>query len=52
MLNLDTRWVWVVNATPRPLYPRRSFSLLIAEEAGRASGSVWADMEKRKPNIE
>ena len=20
--NLDTRWVWVVNVTPRPLYPR------------------------------
>ena len=21
-LNLGTRWGWVVNATPRPLYPR------------------------------
>ena len=21
-VNLGTRWVWVVNATPRPLYPR------------------------------
>ena len=31
MLNLVTRWVWVVNATPRPLFPRRSSSLLIVE---------------------
>jgi hypothetical protein len=25
MLNLDTRWVWVVNATPRPLFPPAKF---------------------------
>jgi hypothetical protein len=40
MLNLDTRWVWVVNGTPRPLFPRRRSPLLIVEEAGWASGSV------------
>ena len=49
MPNLDTRWVWGVSATPRPLFPRRSSPLLIVEETGWASGSAWADMEKRKP---
>jgi hypothetical protein len=24
-LNLGVRWGWVVNATPRPLYPRESY---------------------------
>jgi hypothetical protein len=49
MLNLDTRWVWVVNAKLRPLFPRRSSPLLIVQETGWASGSAWADMEKGKP---
>jgi len=54
ILNLGTRWRWMSNATPRPLYPWkrtsvqanlcRSIHVHILQRAGRtssASGSVW-----------
>ena len=42
--NLGARWVWVVNATPRPLYPRERPGTH-CEEAEWAPGPVWADVE-------
>jgi hypothetical protein len=40
--NLGARWVWVVNATPRPLYPMEIDPIPILQEAGAtASGPVW-----------
>jgi hypothetical protein len=37
---------WVVNATPRPLYPLGKDLVLIVYEAGWAPGQVWTDVEK------
>jgi len=31
--NLGTRWGWVVNVTPRPLYPRERETVLTVQEA-------------------
>ena len=42
------RWVWVVNATPRPLYPRESGNDLI-QEFGWAPGTVWTVTENLAP---
>ena len=39
--------VVVVNATPRPLYPREKASVLIAQEAGRAKEMIGTGVEKR-----
>jgi hypothetical protein len=36
ILNLGTRWRWVVNFTPRPLYPRKINPVRTEEEAGLA----------------
>jgi hypothetical protein len=36
-----TRWGWMVNATPRPLYPRERDPVPIVYEAGWAPGPVW-----------
>ena len=36
---------WVVNATPRPLYPIERDPVPNVQEAGWASGSVWAGAE-------
>jgi len=36
---------WVVNATPRPLYPRERNALLIVQEDGWAPGPVWKCVE-------
>jgi len=33
ILNLDGRWGWVVNATPRPLYPSEGASVPIIQKA-------------------
>jgi len=48
--NLGTRWEWVVNATPRPLYPRERDLVPIVQEAGWAPGPVWTGAENRSPN--
>jgi hypothetical protein len=42
--NLGTRWRWVVNATPWPLYPRERIGTLVWE-AGWAPGLVWTGAE-------
>ena len=42
--NLGARWVWVVNATPRPLYPGNG-PVPIVQEAGWAPGPVWTGAE-------
>jgi len=34
------RWGWVVNATPRPLYPRERDPVPLVREAGWAPGPV------------
>jgi hypothetical protein len=34
---------WVVNATPRPLYPQKREPVPIVQEAGWAPGPVWTD---------
>ena len=39
----------VVNATPRPLYPRERDSALIVQEAGWAPGPVWTGAENLAP---
>ena len=36
---------WVVNATPRPLYPRERDQVRIVWEAGWAPGPVWTGAE-------
>jgi hypothetical protein len=45
LLYLFTRWRWVVNATPRPLYPRQRDSLPIIQETVWAPGSEWTGTE-------
>jgi hypothetical protein len=41
ILNLSTRWRWVVNITPRSLYPWERTPVLIALETGWALELVW-----------
>jgi hypothetical protein len=36
---------WVVNATPRPLYPRERDQVPIVQEAGWAPGPIWTGAE-------
>jgi hypothetical protein len=36
---------WVVNATPRPLYPREMSPLLFVQESVWVLGPVWAGAE-------
>jgi hypothetical protein len=43
--NLGARWGWVVNATPRPLYPLGRDPVPIVEEVWWLPGSVWTDSE-------
>jgi len=40
---------WVVNATPRPLYPRERDPVPIVEEAGWAPGPVGTGAENLAP---
>jgi len=40
LFNLGARWGWVVNATPRPLYPRERDPVAILQEAGWASRAI------------
>ena len=44
---LDGRWV--VNATPRPLYPPGKDPVPIVQEAGWAPGPVWTGAEDISP---
>jgi hypothetical protein len=41
---------WVVNATPRPLYPRERDLVPTAQEAGWATGPVWTRAENLAPH--
>ena len=47
--NLGTRRGWVVNTTPRPLYPRDRDPVLIVQEAGWAPGPVATGAENLAP---
>ena len=40
-LNLGARWVWVVNATPRPLYPQELTRKPLYRRLGETQGSSW-----------
>jgi hypothetical protein len=40
---------WVVNATPRPLYPRESDPVHTVQEARRAARPVWKGAENLAP---
>jgi hypothetical protein len=40
---------WVVNATPRPLYPRKRDMVPIVQEAGWAPGPFWTGAENSPP---
>ena len=40
---------WVVNATPRPLYPGEKDQVSIVQEAGWAPGPVWTGAENLAP---
>jgi len=48
LFNFGARWGWVVNATPRPLYPRED-PVPIIQEAGWASVPVWTGAENVTP---
>ena len=41
---------WVVNSTPRSLYPRERDPVPIVQEAGWAPGPVWTGAENIAPN--
>ena len=45
------RWRWVVNATPRPLYPWERDPVPIVQEAGWAPGPVWTAW-KNSPHLD
>jgi len=48
--SLGTRRRWVVNTTPRLLYPPGGDSVLIIEEVGWASKTVWTGTENLAPH--
>jgi hypothetical protein len=41
---------WLVNATPRPLYPRERDPVPIVQEAGWVPGPVCGRVEKYRPH--
>jgi hypothetical protein len=45
LFNPAASWRWVVNATPRPLYPRERDRVKIVQEDGWAPGAVWTGGE-------
>jgi hypothetical protein len=47
--DLSFRWGWVVNVTPRPLYPLERDPVPIVQEAGWAGGPVWMCTEISPP---
>ena len=48
ILNLSALWRWVVNVTPWPLDTRERSTVSILQDAGRAPGSFWTSVVKRK----
>jgi hypothetical protein len=46
---MDARWGWVVNAKPRPLYPRERDPVTTAYEAGWVPGPVLTGVENLAP---
>jgi hypothetical protein len=42
---------WVVNTTPRPIYPRERDPVPILQEAGLAPGPVWTGAENLAPTV-
>jgi hypothetical protein len=49
MLNLGVRLGWIVKPRPRRFTPRERASVHIVQGAERAAGSMWTDVEERKP---
>jgi hypothetical protein len=43
--NPGVKYGWVVNATPRPLHPRKTDPVPIVQKAGWAPGPVWKGAE-------
>jgi hypothetical protein len=43
--NFGVKWGWMVNATPRLLYPRERDTVPILQEAGWAPWPVWTGSE-------
>jgi hypothetical protein len=43
--NLSTMWEWVVNVTPRLLYPRQKETVIVVQETGWVPGTVWTNAE-------
>jgi len=50
ILNFGTRWRWVVNITPRPLYPRQKPLQFTGEYTGCAPKPVWT-IWRQKQNL-
>jgi hypothetical protein len=46
--NLGAWWGWVVNATPRLLYPRGKEPVFIIQEVGRAPWPLWMRVKNKK----
>jgi len=44
-LNPGARWGWVVNVTPRQLYPCKRDPVSTLQEAGWAPGPVWTGVK-------
>ena len=49
VINLGTRWGWVLHATPRPLYPRENTRYPLYSRLGGLQGSVWTGAENLAP---
>jgi hypothetical protein len=49
IFNLGGRWGWVVNTTPRPLYPRERDPVPIVQEAGWNPGPIRTGAEHLDP---
>ena len=49
LFNLVGSWGWVVNATPRPLYPHERDPVPIVQDGGWAPGPVWTGAENLAP---
>ena len=49
--NLGDRWGWVVNATPRPLYPRERDPVAVVQEAGWVPGAGLNGRGKSRPPL-
>ena len=47
VLNLGTRWRWVINFTFRPLYPRKRRAGPIHYEVGWAPETVWTCLRRK-----